>query len=144
MTLAPSRLSRRLLTLYSLLLAFVGFWPTPVDKPAQGTLDSLFRFLHRRGFPDWFGYNLLESSANAMLFVPVGILAALSFPGSRWWHNAGIGMLASLCIELGQMLFLEARYPSWFDVAANTLGTILGVAGVRLWRRRPQRSHRAR
>ncbi|MBT2515733.1 VanZ family protein, partial [Arthrobacter sp. ISL-30] len=59
-------------------------------------------FLHLHGIPEWFGYNFVEASANALLFLPVGLLAALAFP-ARTWLNVGLGLLVSVAIEMGQM-----------------------------------------
>jgi glycopeptide antibiotics resistance protein len=112
---------------YFVVLGVIGFWPSPVDKPIEGTLSKLLDFLHSRGIPEWFSYTFVEASANVFLFLPVGLLAALAFPKWAWWRNVGLGLLVSLCLELGQMVFLAERFPSWIDVLTNTAGTALGV-----------------
>lgn len=119
-------------------LAVVGFWPSPVDQPIQGTLATLLDLLHRHGIPSWFDYHVVESSANIAMFVPFGILSAMAFPTRGWWVIAGLGILVSTSMELGQLLFITARFSSVVDVVMNTLGTVIGVAGVRLlaWTRR--------
>lgn len=119
-------------------LGVIGFWPTPVDQPIQGTLASVLNFLHRHGVPPWFDYHVVESSANVAMFIPLGIFAAMALPTRAWWVIAGLGIMVSTCMELGQLLFITARFSSVVDVVMNTLGTVIGIAAVRLmaWTRR--------
>ena len=117
-------------------LAVVGFWPSPVDQPIQGTLATLLTFLHRHGVPSWFDYHVVESSANVVMFIPLGIFAAMAFPTRAWWVIAGLGIIVSTCMELGQLLFITARFSSVVDVVMNTLGTVIGIAAVLLVARR--------
>lgn len=125
----------RLLAAYFVALAFIGFWPSPVDAPAQGLLAKL----HADGIPGWINYSLVEAAANVLLFVPVGFAAALALPSRRWWHISALGMLASACMELGQLLFLPHRFASLLDVATNTAGTVVGVVLARVLRERIKR-----
>src|SRR4030095_33358 len=113
-------------------LGVIGFWPTPVDQPIQGTLATVLYYLHRHGVPSWFDYHVVESSANVAMFIPLGFFAVIAFPTRAWWVIAGLGILVSTCMELGQLLFITARFSSVVDVVMNTLGTVIGVAGVRL------------
>jgi VanZ family protein len=134
-----------ILATYFAGLAVIGYWPTPVDEPASDALDVLFRWLHRRGAPDWFNYKLLEAGANVLLFVPVGALSVAAFPRNTWLQNAAIGVMVSASMELGQFLFLERRYPSSRDLLTNTTGTVAGIVLVYtlIWwlkRRQAQRS----
>ncbi|QOT16030.1 VanZ family protein [Paenarthrobacter sp. YJN-5] len=117
---------------YLACLAAVGFWPTPVDKPIQGTLASILGYLHDHGVPGWFNYKFIEASANVVLFIPFGILIAMSLPGLKWWRLVALGALASICIELGQLLFMAARFATLMDILMNTAGALIGVAIVRL------------
>jgi glycopeptide antibiotics resistance protein len=57
----------------------------------------------------------------------VGIAATLAFPRRKWWQNAALGLLASACMELGQLLFLSSRFASLLDVATNTAGCVAGT-----------------
>ncbi|WP_286398629.1 VanZ family protein [Pseudarthrobacter defluvii] len=113
-------------------LALVAFWPSPVDKPVAGQLVSVLTFLHRHGIPRWFNYTFIEAAANVALFTPVGFVAALAFPSKRWWQIGGFGLLISGCIELGQLLFLHARFASVSDVVTNTSGAVIGAV-LALW-----------
>jgi glycopeptide antibiotics resistance protein len=59
-------------------------------------------------------------------------LATLALPTKSWWYLASIGLAASLCMELGQLLFLSARFSSPIDVVTNTCGAVLGIVSSRL------------
>ena len=96
----------------------------------------MLNFLHRHGVPSWFDYHVVESSANVVMFIPLGILAAMAFPTRAWWVIAGLGIIVSTCMELGQLLFITARFSSVVDVVMNTLGTVIGIAAVLLVARR--------
>ncbi|MET3951480.1 VanZ family protein [Arthrobacter sp. UYEF36] len=111
-------------------LALVGFWPSPVDQPVQGEIAGFLFLIHRFGVPAWIGYGFVEASANVALFVPLGVLAALSFPRKEWWQIGALGLLISGCMELGQLLFLHSRFPSPLDLATNTAGCLLGFLFV--------------
>lgn len=121
---------------YIVGLALVGFWPTPVDQPIYGELAAVLRYLHRAGVPMWFDYHVVEASANVAMFIPFGFLTRMALPAKAWWQVAGIGFLASTFMELGQLLFLTARFSSLLDVVTNTLGAVIGIASARLLLRR--------
>jgi hypothetical protein len=108
-------------------LAFIAFWPTPVDRPVQGLLADTLSFLHRHGIPGWFTYQFVEAAANVMLFIPVGFVGALSFPEKRWWQIGAFGLFVSGCIELGQLIFLHDRFASPTDIVTNMSGTVIGA-----------------
>ncbi|WP_256870864.1 VanZ family protein [Paenarthrobacter nitroguajacolicus] len=115
-----------------IVLAAVGFWPTPVDKPVQGTLGAILRYLHGNGVPGWFDYHFVEASANVAMFVPLGILSSMAFPARSAWQLAGIGLLVSICMEGVQLLLIAARFSSIIDVVTNTAGALIGIGAVRL------------
>ncbi|XAS66660.1 VanZ family protein [Micrococcaceae bacterium Sec5.7] len=127
MALSNLRAWRWFLGLYFGLLALVGFWPTPVDTPAQGALADVLSFLHVRGIPLWFNYGFVEAAANVMLFVPVGFTAAMAFPKIRSWKIAALSLFTSACVELGQLLFLHDRVASPLDIVTNTAGAVIGI-----------------
>ncbi|AOT02292.1 VanZ family protein [Arthrobacter sp. U41] len=118
---------RAVLAGFLAFLALVGFWPSPVDKPVQGQVAGFIFFIHALGVPAWIGYGFIEASANVALFVPLGVVAALAFPGKPWWRIGALGLLVSGFMELGQLLFLHNRFPSPLDLATNTAGCILGA-----------------
>ncbi|MBT2549632.1 VanZ family protein [Arthrobacter sp. ISL-65] len=119
--------ARALLSLYVAALAFVAFWPTPVDRPVAGRLQTVLFALHRSGLPELINYNFVEFSSNILLFAPIGILAALAFPALHRGRIVLAAFLASCSMELGQKLFLHDRFPSAMDILANTAGAMLGV-----------------
>lgn len=108
-------------------LALIAFWPSPVDKPLSEQLSVVLAFLHRHGVPSCFDYKFVEATANVVLFMPVGFVAALAFPSKRWWQIGAFGLLVSGCIELGQLLFLHDRFASPSDIATNTSGAVMGA-----------------
>ena len=108
-------------------LAFVAFWPSPIDQPVQGDLASFLKFLHSHGIPAWFNYKFVEAAANVVLFVPLGAVARLAFPAKRWWQIGAFGLIVSGCMELGQLLFLDDRFASPMDLVTNTGGAVIGA-----------------
>jgi glycopeptide antibiotics resistance protein len=131
---------RAVLAVMLAVLALVGFWPSPVDAPAQGTIASALDFLHAHGIPGWINYSFVEKSANVVLFVPFGVATSLAYPDKRWWQNAALGIAVSGCMELGQLLFLHNRFSSFADVVTNSggavIGVLLGAAALRAYQRR--------
>ena len=125
--LLQQRLWQLVLAALSIPLTFIAFWPSPVDKPVSGQLAAVLTFLHRHGIPRWFNYSFVEAFTNVVLFIPVGFVAALAFSSKRWWQIGGFGMLASGCIELGQLLFLHDRFASPLDIMTNSSGAVIGA-----------------
>jgi acetyltransferase-like isoleucine patch superfamily enzyme len=123
-----------LLTLYLAALALIGFWPTPVDRPLIGFIDDVLSALHENSLTAGIEYKHVESVANVILFVPLGLLVALLVPVRRWWLAAIVGLPISAVIETIQFLALSQRLASPRDVATNTLGAILGAVAIRLAR----------
>ena len=123
---------RAVLVGFLAFLALVGFWPSPVDAPVRGNVAGFIFFIHALGVPPWIGYGFLEASVNVALFMPLGALAAMAFPGKPWWRIAAFGLLVSCCMELGQLLFLSSRFPSALDLATNAVGALLGFLLVTL------------
>ncbi|MDP9989347.1 hypothetical protein J2S98_004537 [Arthrobacter oryzae] len=121
------RLWQLILAALAIPLAFIAFWPSPVDKPVSGQLAAVLTFLYRHGIPRWINYSFVETTANIVLFMPVGFAAGLAFPSKRWWQIGGFGMLVSGCIELGQLLFLHDRFASPSDIMTNTSGAVIGA-----------------
>ena len=116
---------------YLAALTLIAFWPTPVDRGLHGSISSVVLWLHAHGVPVWLDYEIIEFSANIVLFVPVGLLVVL-LAGTRH-HSIGtligtmVGTLFSCTIELGQLLFLPERFATVNDVIANSLGALLGT-----------------
>lgn len=117
----------RLLLLVMLMpLALIAFWPSPVDAPVRGQLSDILQFLQRHGIAAWFTYQIVEATANVVLFLPVGFMASLAYPEKRWWQIMALGLVMSSSIELGQLLFLHNRFASPSDLVTNTGGAVIG------------------
>ncbi|WP_171013204.1 VanZ family protein [Microbacterium sp. 2FI] len=112
---------------YGAFLAFVVFWPSPIDQPVESLLNRAIAELHERGVPAFVDYAFIESFANVLLFVPVGLLFGLMIP-LRWWPIALLlGPALSGLIEVAQKYLLEDRYSTVEDVIANSIGATIGV-----------------
>ena len=100
-------------------------WPTPVDASAAGPLAALTRWLAAHGFA-WMTYSVIEFTANVALFVPIGLLVALTFRSLRWWHVVGGAAILAALAETAQALLRPERFGTVQDVAANTTGAAIG------------------
>ncbi|MBL0749111.1 VanZ family protein [Nocardioides baculatus] len=68
---------------------------------------------------------------NVLLFVPFGVLLTLALRRPWWWVTTAAAFVVSALIEQAQWRWLE-RDGSWGDVAANTVGALLGAVAVSL------------
>lgn len=133
------RLPRALLAIYLVGLAVVAFWPTPVDRPVAGRLQTVLFALHEAGLPILINYSFVEFASNILMFAPIGALASLAFPALHRGRIVLSAFLVSCGMELGQLLFLHDRVPSAMDIVANTSGAMLGIwvlGAVEDWLRR--------
>jgi VanZ like family len=64
---------------------------------------------------------------NVALFVPVAFVCATLWRRVPVWAWTGLGLVASLCVESVQALFLAGRQAQVQDLVANTLGALLGA-----------------
>jgi len=112
--------------------------PSIYDARTGGILHAVLHALH--GWPPtaWITFAVVESVANVVMFVPLGLLIVAW--GGRWWHGILAGLIISSAIETVQLLFLPTRVADVRDVIANTLGAALGVTIALLLRRRRSRS----
>jgi VanZ family protein len=121
------RAARVLLALYLLVVAVLAF--TVVERSLTTETISAFR--------DWTGLRwstsgrIVEPLANVAFFLPLALLACLSFPRLRKVTVLVACVLASVGIELVQAWFLPDRTPSLRDVAMNVVGAAVGVALAR-------------
>ncbi len=124
--------SRRLLLLlagaYALSLALIGLWATPVDSGVAVTdLAPVAWAADLLGLSDAQVYTLTETSANVLLFVPLGALVMLFFRHWRWWHATLVAAALSVLIELAQEVWRPERFADATDVVANTAGGAIGA-----------------
>jgi glycopeptide antibiotics resistance protein len=68
------------------------------------------------------------------MFLPLGALIALYVRRQLWWLSVALAFVLSVCIELGQGLFLPERTASVNDVVANTFGALIGGGAVAIIR----------
>lgn len=127
------RAARWWLLAYGVILAAIAFWPVPVDSGSRGLLDAISAAV------PWLSYDVIEISANVLLFVPLGALLALVLPRRRWLVLP-IALVVSVLIEVAQALFLAQRTSSVSDVIANFSGAVLGLLVVMVATRRSTRS----
>ena len=125
MTLHPRAL-RIILGAYVAVLAVVGFFPSPIDRPVAAPLSRIIQWCGQHGL-GFITYASVEFGANIALFVPLGLLLALLFGPHRWWLAPVICFVATVLIELGQGALLPQRVASIGDVIANTVGGVLGT-----------------
>lgn len=116
------------LAVYLIALALIAFWPEHVDRGASTLIRAITRVL------PWATHERIEFTSNIALFVPFGLLGALLLH-RRIWLAIVAGLAISVFVELVQGAFLPGRTSSVWDVVANTLGTVIGVALAALVRR---------
>lgn len=111
------------------------------ELPTRAVL-AVSRMGSEAGGPAWLAStSLWERLLNVLLFVPLGILAALARPGWSLLRWAVVGLAASAAVEVVQWQLLPSRDASAYDILTNTIGMVLGAAVVlalmRLFGRRP-------
>ena len=115
------------LAVYLLFVGWVTLNPAPPDPARNELLLQLLEVLS-------ISYDALEFTANIGMFVPIGALIAIL--SRHWWIGVVAGLALTCGIEFTQQ-FLPARFPEVRDIVANSLGALIGVAGVALFRRKP-------
>jgi len=111
---------------YSVFVLVIVFWPTPVDRPLQGTITVVLENLHKAGVPRQVDYTFVEVAANVALFIPIGVLVALLVMPALWWVAIVYGLTFSLVIEFVQSVFLPQRFASVGDLLSNSAGALIG------------------
>jgi glycopeptide antibiotics resistance protein len=135
--------------LYVAVLAIVLSWPVHVDgRGGLFRFDPLLQLLARFGIPAWASYPFLEFTANAVLFVPLGVLWALIV--DRWRAvlrivtAALLGATISVIAELAQGFLMAERTMDARDVVANGIGAAVGAIATVLVMHGVRRSRRKR
>ncbi|WP_439592373.1 VanZ family protein [Microbacterium sp.] len=108
------------LLLYVVGLAFVAFWPVPIDRDADAILASMTQAV------PWLTYERIEFLANVVLFMPFGLLLVATLR-RRGTLALLIAVGVSIVMEAGQAAFLLERTPSILDIVANTTGAAIGI-----------------
>lgn len=76
--------------------------------------------------PGWFGYDLVEFLANVVLFAPFGFFVS-ALLDTHPAVSVFVGVATSASIEILQHALRPERFATISDVAANTLGAVIGV-----------------
>jgi glycopeptide antibiotics resistance protein len=114
---------------YLLLVAWITLNPAPADPHRNPLLEGLLATFASTPLLTWIDFDVVEFTANVLLFVPVGLLFAVLLGRGRWWLAFALGVAMTLTIEFVQ-LFLPARVSDARDLLANTLGTLIGIGIV--------------
>lgn len=135
------RVAVGVLVAFVIVVALITLTPGAPDPEGQRALVHWLQEAHRSGFPQWIDYDLIEFTANVVMFLPLGLFGALALPSGRRWWAVPIGFLMTVGIESVQAAGLPGRYASVSDVVANTSGAVLGYLLARLTLRllRPRR-----
>lgn len=116
---------------YLVAVAWITLNPFPPDPHGNGLLKQLLAFTADVAALRWITFDVVEFTANVLMFVPMGVLFTLLLGLRRWWAALLIGV-ASTCLIEGVQLFLPNRYSDVRDLVANTLGTLVGIGIVAL------------
>ena len=111
-------------------LAFVGWVTLTPGSEAPTQSDLVLRVLARLQRYDhlgWLTYDRAEYLANIGLFVPVGLFLLLLFGSRLWWLAVLAAVTMTSFIESVQKV-IPGRVSDDRDIAANTLGAVVGVA----------------
>jgi glycopeptide antibiotics resistance protein len=132
---------------YLAALAWLTLTPSDNSDRVFTLLERFVREAQSHQSTDWITYDLVEFTANIALFVPMGVLVVLLFGRRLWWLGIFAGVLASVWIELAQLVWLPSRVSDPRDLVSNSMGTLIGVlfALVVTWPRayRDRRDRRA-
>ncbi|MEN2738976.1 VanZ family protein [Microbacterium sp. X-17] len=118
-----------LISAYLLVVAWITLDPFPADPHRNTLLEGLLATFASTTLLAWIDFEVVEFTANVLLFVPVGVLFAMRLGRGRWWLAFALGVAMTLTIEFVQ-LFLPARVSDARDLLANTVGTLIGIGIV--------------
>ncbi len=120
--------------LWTLVVLRATLWPSPPQRPVDGTIRQVIDTMHDAGAPRQVNYRLTERLANVAMFVPIGLLLAALVPRRWGWVAAAYGFTLSAAVELGQAAWFPERDATIRDVALNTAGAVVGWLAVVAWR----------
>ena len=122
-----------LFAIYLVTLAWASFNPEPIDGsgPIRQFVAWVLNFTSIDPNLKWLDYNRLESLANILLYVPLGLGLALIFKRLPWWADILLGVTVTLTAEGVQRWLLPDRFATWADVLNNSIGVAIGVISAR-------------
>lgn len=120
------RLHVRDVLLLGSLLAILAFTLVPLDAENELELIPLSELVLevRRSDATSLLELLVESAANILLFIPLGL--ALGLRGMSKMKTALFALALTAVVEAAQLLVVSGRTASVDDVFLNTLGAVLG------------------
>jgi len=124
-----------MLAAYAGIVAFVVLSPARVDGDGMPVYRALSR-AYSAGLPRWITYPVIETAANVLIMLPIGLLLALLLPARYWWIAVLACSALSLAVE-GAQLLLPNRMASTADWMANSAGAAIGAALTIPFRRTP-------
>lgn len=132
------RVARVGLAAYAALLGVALLAPTSVTQSAMAAwIGGLGR---AAGLPAYVTVQPhVELICNALIVAPVVAAASLLRPRVPWWAWTGATCAVSCLVEATQGTLLPDRTPSLADVAANTVGGLLGALAAAALTRRCRR-----
>jgi glycopeptide antibiotics resistance protein len=126
-----SRFRRRLVM--AMLVVYTGFvllvTLTPRMPGASLVSRAVDRFLYELREHGITNIHFLdiEFFGNILMFIPLGVFAALLVPRRAWWTLLFMGTAFSGVIEASQAAFLPDRFPEVRDLISNTTGFLIGA-----------------
>lgn len=108
---------------YLVALGIILLWPDHLDRHAGAAYALLYRL-----FPGATG-ETMDFGLNVVLFMPFGVVLSAILRGHPW-RLLGIAWVVPLLVEIVQGAFLPGRTSSALDVAANTLGGLIGAVSA--------------
>ncbi|MGH8967241.1 MAG: VanZ family protein [Actinomycetes bacterium] len=119
------RVAMLLMAAYLLTVAWIVFWPSA--EHASASVAWMTDLVRSVGAPAWVSRLVVEFCANVALFLPLTFLGSFLIPDWSWQRWLLVGFCVSAVIELGQLVLLPDRSARWYDLAANTLGALVGA-----------------
>ncbi|WP_150952961.1 VanZ family protein [Microbacterium testaceum] len=115
-------------------LGVILLWPDHLDRHAGAAYAILYAL-----FPGATA-ETMDFGLNVVLFAPFGVLLSALLRGHPW-RLLGVAWVVPLLVEIFQGVFLPGRTSSALDVAANTVGGVVGAVATVVVRRFLTRSH---
>lgn len=120
---------------YGIAAVIALFFPIYGGRGATVLVDAVLGFFERVTAPLGLGIVGVEMLANVLVFVPIGVFAAMILPRAGWWIAVIGGAVLSMSAELFQDAVLSSRVGSVRDVILNIAGTFIGAFGTWVVRR---------
>lgn len=114
--------------LYLGLVAWMTLRPEVYGSTFSDNLWRALGFFSRHEKTSWLTFGVVESIANALMFVPLGFFLALFFPKRLFLAAVALCVLLSLGIETYQGTVLSgSRVEDFGDVIHNSTGGLIGA-----------------